>query len=296
MVKRKTFVHNFSDEELNIEQYSKTGLYGSNVTECNNICYHCPRYSSAFLNDMYSLLIDSGYSDAVKNDEDYMITVLGLKIICLVETTNTFNVTNYCQPIIFLLGYTDKLVKIGITTDYAGSSGLSEENIINKNDKTDMNYNLLLKGDNNGFAIYYGSYSYPNAKYQFLHIRKCKNLMDDKEMFFISKSLDSGSGTPYILYNSNSYKGIFIDLDLEYSTPLTISSGTNLNSFFGYFSDGVGYNTNHRYVTYPVICYYGTILMYGMIMSNSSIFSSGNYYKIGTDVYYCENNLLFKVE
>lgn len=61
--------------------------------------------SAEFLNSVYETVIDAGYSDAVKNEEEYSITVLGFKFYVVVNTS--YYPCIYAEPLSSLLNGRD---------------------------------------------------------------------------------------------------------------------------------------------------------------------------------------------
>lgn len=77
-------------------------------------------------------------------------------------------------------------------------------------------------------------------------------------------------------------------------TYIEIYSSSSTNPLSTYLSS-IGLNTKSKFVCVPQLAYNNTILIYSMIQGNSAVFTSGKYYKIGTEIYYNENGYLYKV-
>lgn len=256
-----------SYDALTSQNLTINGLTSGTSTTNTSIC---PELSLTFLNSVYDTLVDAGYNDAVKNETEYSITVLGLKFYVVVNTS--YYPCVYCTPYGSALYESQAIASKISTTQY------------------DYMYNITVRGDSNFVYITYGSYSNYDKEYGLFVIAKAKNLITEEDAYYFGKALYySTSGTNVFIINKNhNYKYI--------SSSYTLLCES--------YSGNAGLNTKTKYVCEPQLAYYGTYLIYSMIRGNNQIFTQGNYYKIGNDIYYCaksyyENSgycYLFKVE
>ena len=264
MVVRNAYSGSF--ESLTSETITITGLTSDTSTTNVSIC---PELSLTFLNSVYDTLVDGGYSDAVKNETEYSITVLGFKFYVVVNTS--YYPCIYCTP---------------YDSAWYESGAIASK--IN-NTQYDYMYNITVRGDSNFVYITYGSYSYYDEEIGLFVIGKAKNLITEEDAYYFGKALRySTSGENVFFINKNhNYKYIY-------------DKSTLLSERYNYS----GLNTKTKYVCEPQLAYNGTYLIYSMIRGNNNLFTQGNYYKIGNDIYYCpkakyeysSNRYLFKVE
>lgn len=78
-----------------------TGLISE--TSTTNVSYMNPEASLHFLNALHKTLVDAGYGDAVKNEADYSISVLGFKFFAI--TTGSSSLI----PSIYIHGYNNAI-------------------------------------------------------------------------------------------------------------------------------------------------------------------------------------------
>lgn len=235
--------------------------------------------SIEFLNSVYETIVDAGYSDAVKNAEEYSITVLGFKFYVVVGTNYTPNI--YAEPISYVLP----------------ASTISIAKSIN-NAQYDYMYNITVRGDSNMIVISYEGYDYYGVyEYTLFFIAKAKNLITGENGYFFGRKLYATSGS------TTAYQNFLISKEHNYTYIHSTGSGTGNGLLVpSYINSGI--NTKNRYVCEPQLAYDGTYLIYSMIRGNKAIFSKGNYYKIGNDIYHCYNGnndssdgvFLYKVE
>lgn len=264
MVVRNAYSGSYSS--LTSETLTIVGL--TSETSTTNVTI-VKELSTEFLNSVYETIVDAGYSVAVKNAEEYSITVLGFKFYVVVNT-------NY-YPCVYCTPY--------------GSSLYESRSIASKisNTQYDYMYNITVRGDSNFVYITYGSYSYYDEECGLFIIGKAKNLITEEDAYYFGKAL---------YYNSSGYNAFIINKNHNYNyifNSYTLLSEPYSNS---------GLNTKTKYVCEPQLAYNGTYLLYSMIRSNKEVFIQGNYYKIGNDIYYCAKacrestsySFLYKVE
>lgn len=240
-----------------------TGL--TSETSTTNINYMNAEASLHFLNALHKTLVDAGYGDAVKNETEYSITVLGFKFFVFVTGSN------YICPCIYAYG-TEKQFIVYNSSDYS-------INNCSKPPYSDLEYNITIRGDSNHLSIYYSSYNKPTADYMFFSIAKGKNLITSTDIYMFGQNISNSS---YIFMREKN--------DLYNCFANNVSNPLNK-----YTEGNKGLNTNSKFVCVPQLAYYNTCLIYSMIQGNSAVFTSGKYYKIGNEIYYNENGYLYKV-
>lgn len=238
--------------------YTITGL--TSETSTTNVNYMNEEASLHFLNALHKTLVDAGYGDTVKNEAEHSITVLGFKFFTLVTGTGSLT------PSVYIHGYNSPI------------SGNTNYYIINEvyNPYSKFDYNITVRGDSNHVSIYLGNYANPTAEQPLVSIAKGKNLITSSDIYMFGSCINS---TTFMREKSDLYN-CFLN---NASTPLT--------QYVGY----KGLNTNSKFVCVPQLAYYNTCLIYSMVQGNSSVFTSGKYYKIGSEIYYNENGYLYKV-
>lgn len=92
MVVRNAYSGSYSS--LTSETLTIVGL--TSETSTTNVTI-IKELSTEFLNSVYETIVDAGYSDAVKNEEEYSIRVLGFKFYVVVNTSYSPYV--YAEPI-----------------------------------------------------------------------------------------------------------------------------------------------------------------------------------------------------
>ncbi len=238
-----------------------TGL--TSETSTTNINYMNPEASIHFLNALHKTLVDAGYGDAIKNDDEYSITVLGFKFFVFIVGNNSI------YPHIYTTGTTNQFVY--------NSAIYSINNPVQP--FKDLEYNIIIRGDSNHFSIYYGSYNNPTAEHPLFSIAKGKNLITSSDIYMFGQGISNSS---YIYMREKN--------DLYNCFANSIS-----NPMDKYTEGNKGLNTNSKFVCVPQLAYYNTCLIYSMIKGNSVVFTPYKYYKIGNEIYFNENGYLFKV-
>lgn len=239
-----------------------TGL--TSETSTTNINYMNPEASVHFLNALHKTLVDAGYGDAIKNDDEYSITVIGFKFFVFIVGNNSI-----CPNI-----YTT-----GTTSSFSNSSSTAINNCSSSSTYNELEYNITIRGDSNHFSIYYGSYNNPTAEHPLFSIAKGKNLITSSDIYMFGQSI-SNSSSIYMREKNDLYNCFANSV----SNPLT-----------KYMEGNKGLNTNSKFVCVPQLAYYNTCLIYSMILGNKTIFTNSKYYKIGNEIYFNENGYLFKV-
>lgn len=281
MVVRKTFIHDY-DDNLTSSSVLPDGIY-NNASQTLSLG-HFPVMSKQFINDLYETIVAAGYTDAVLDEDKYKITVLGFSFLCIAYTSG-YN----CCPYIMPFGMTKQRYDFrgdksngAVSTNYTLNGTTSD---IYKN----FSYNIIIRGDSNGIHIYYGSYNTPNGNYPLFFIQKGKDIINNSNIFIFGR--DIGTSTTYYNY--------YLNENASYEEVLTESCiyvGSGALYVDNYYSE-IGVNTKYKYVCHPLFAYVGNYIYYSMIRGNSVIFTPGNYYKLGTEVYYCTPAYhLYKVE
>lgn len=242
-----------------------TGL--SSETSTTSLGYMTAEVSLYFLRALYQTLVDAGYSDAIMNEEDYSITVLGFKFFVLISTgTSTQSSYIFC-PTIYTYGVNSYI--INVSNPYAA---------LNDTGKLNLEFNITVRGDENFIWISYGSFKYPNNDISLFVFAKGKNLIMDETNYLFGVSL----GGTHILYCRNQSE-LYIITNLSYlSNTILGSSNTWYNS--------QGYNTQSKMVLQPLLLNYGTCIYPSLIIPNNNI-TGGKYYKIGSDIYFASESI-----
>lgn len=256
-----------SYDSLTTETLTITGL--TSETSTTNVSI-TKELSTEFLNSVYETIVDAGYSDAVKNEEEYSITVLGFKFYAVVNTSY--------YPYIYATPISNAI--------FDGNSTIAKK--IN-NTKYDYMYNIIVRGDSNMIVISYEPYSYLETEYTLLFIAKAKNLMTGENAYYFGGKMSTSSNSENFIINK--------EHNYSYYT------NNHYNLLENPRLSDTGLNTKSKYVCEPQLAWGGTFLIYSMIRGNDQIFTKGKYYKIGNDIYYCHNGrsdsnypFLYKVE
>lgn len=243
------------------QTYTITGL--TSETSTTNVNTMNPEASLHFLNALYKTIVDAGYGDAIKNDGEYSITVLGFKFFVFIVGSSSLT------PCIYTTGEAAMSFKV---------NSASNARINNSNSPyTELEYNITVRGDSNHISFYYGSYPYPMNEYYLFTIAKGKNLITSSDIYMFGNSVSSGK---FLIRERNNLYNYLYNSD---------------NNPLDRFITEKGLNTNSKFVCVPQLAYNNTCLVYSMVQGNNAVFTSGKYYKIGNDIYYNENNYLYKV-
>lgn len=263
-VMRNTFSGELSASPNLSTSYKTHAITGlTSETSTTNVNYMNPEASLHFLNAMHKTLVDAGYGDAVKNETEYSITVLGFKFFVFIVGNNSI------YPMIYTIS----------TTNCIYSSQSYHINGNQTDIRKNLEYNITVRGDSNHVSVYFGSYNAPTTEIGLLSIAKGKNLVTSSDIYLFGPSISiNTSNGVYMCEKDNPYSYFFIGYN-----PLNLTTG------------GSGLNTNSKFVCVPQLAYYNTCLFYSMIQGNSAVFTSGKYYKIGNEIYYNENGYLYKV-
>lgn len=282
MIKRKEYEGTLELDQSSIQNITIQGL--TSETSTNTINYVHTELSKIFINSVYETLIEAGYSDTVKNEEEYSITVLGFKFYILLVS----NTTNLVNASIALQIYCT--CSRGVS--YVNNSSMNIAIGKAVNNKLQYKYNIMVKGDTKLAIINFGGYdTYANNYHLFL-VAKVKNLITHGDGILYSPvPLGYSTDACYL-----------IDEDDSIYNYKTISWYNNPYIFPLPYTNGTGLNTNTKYVCEPQLIYYGSYMVYSMIRANTQLFTKGHYYKIGSNIYYCDNSynatntLLYKIE
>lgn len=242
------------------QNYTITGL--TSETSTTNVNAMNPEASLHFLNALYKTIVDAGYGDAIKNDGEYSITVLGFKFFVFIVGSG------FLIPCIYTTGEGAISFKPNTTNASINNSN---------SHYTELEYNITVRGDSNHISFYYGSYHYPTSELPLFAIAKGKNLITSSDIYMFGNSVSSGNFL--IRERNNLYNYLY----------------NSTNNPLDRFITEKGLNTNSKFVCVPQLAYNNTCLVYSMVQGNNAVFTSGKYYKIGNDIYYNENNYLYKV-
>lgn len=242
-----------------VKTHTITGL--TSETSTTNVSNIVPELSMHLLNALYETLIEAGYSDTVKNEDEYSITVLGFKFFVFSSLYG-----GYCFGFINTYGCNNANFYINNNGNYANYA-------LTLN--LDINYKILVRGDENHISIYASTYDNPNTDYAWFTIAKGKNLITSSDIYMFGFNIN---GYQYIREKDNLY------------SPIVSNAGVYTN-----IPNAKGTNTNSKFACVPQLVHYNTILIPSMIQGNTAIFANNKYYKIGSEIYYNENNYLFKV-
>lgn len=242
------------------QNYTITGL--TSETSTTNVNAMNPEASLHFLNALYKTIVDAGYGDAIKNDGEYSITVLGFKFFVFIVGNGAL------IPFIYTTGEGAISFKPNTTNARINNSN---------SPYTELEYNITVRGDSNHISFYYGSYHYPTSELPLFAIAKGKNLITSSDIYMFGNSVSSGNFL--IRERNNLYNYLY----------------NSTNNPLDRFITEKGLNTNSKFVCVPQLAYNNTCLVYSMVQGNDAVFTSGKYYKIGNDIYYNENNYLYKV-
>lgn len=269
---------------LDYETHTITGLISE--TSSTSLNYMAPAPSLWLLQDLYKTLIDAGY-DVIKNEEEYSLTVLGFKFFVFASFYGSSNFR--CSPSAYAIG----------TENRVGNQDLYLNND-NKNTSTSFEYYFIVRGDDNHVSItIITAKDGLSNEYTFITFAKGQSLIDKKNIFFFSRGLNvitTMSGTSYASgAKLNQYirkeTEPYILLDMIQNPSVNDASGILNNSI----NNNLGLNTSSKYICCPVVGYFGTVYFPSFIKSNSKLFIRDTYYKIGENIYYCEQGNLYKV-
>ncbi len=226
-----------------------------------------------FLNSLCQTLIEAGYEDTTVNEEEYYISIFGEHI---------YFVNDSCSSAIG-----SKINYIYVRGNRAFPSGLSYLTY----DKT-INYGIVIRGDKDHISIYIQPSKSINTlqpERQLLHIFKMNNVLNNGEsILFINNFKDPGTSSPGIaemFFVKEKNKPYDFSLD-----DLSINDVLSSNYTFQ------GNSSFENYIVTPMLCFYGNYLIPSMIGCSKPLFTTGKYYKIGEDTYYCEHGSLYKID
>ncbi len=268
---RNCFSHTLDISTVTRVNYTITGLTSETSTfVASGVSLEV---SKIFLNDLYQTIIDAGYADAIMDEDEYSITVLGYKFFVLCVSTNG----TYYQPVVYIQGYyvhanhtqssnMQNVYMNGVNANYIGVYSINDTTYSN------YSYNIIIRGDNNGIGIYYGSANNYTLQYHLLHIQKCTNLMTGTEIYCVAPYLTTYGNYVYIREIADTYNGVYWS--------------TNTNEMYPHTT--VGQNTVSKYICVPQTIVCDNYMLKSVIKGNRNIFTRGKYYKIGSDIYYCE--------
>lgn len=226
-----------------------------------------------FLNSLCQTLIEAGYEDTTVNEEGYYITIFGEHIYFSIDSCTSTNGS-----------------EIDFTYFRGNRNFTSPRSYLTYN-KT-INYGIVIRGDKDHISIYIQTCKSINtleAEIQFLHIFKMNNVLNKGEsILFINNFRDPGSTYPgivdlfYVKEKNKPY-----DFSLNNLTNTMVLSS---NYIFQ------GNSSFENYIVTPMLCFYGNYLIPSMIGCSKPLFTTGKYYKIGENTYYCEGGSLYKID
>ena len=237
-----------------------TGLTSENSI-LNNVS--CNIESSLYLlRSIYKSLIDAGYTDVIKNEEEYSISVFGFKFFVInAPYSNNSKINNID---IYIYGAATRISNFD-----KNSSGC---NSIISEDCTKISFDIIIRGDKNCVYISYISAKYPLLERPIIFIAKSKNLITSEDAFFCYSYESLGA---YIRNKNNLYN--LYNLKFNDSNYGLLQTKNTM----------AGLSIPSKFVCEPITCYYGSFLVYSILKCNLINFCQMKYYKIGTDIYYC---------
>lgn len=258
-------------DSITYSNYTLTGL--TSETSTLNVSNVSPEITKHFSQSLYQTLLDAGYTDAVLNEDEHSITVLGFKFFILCNKYSSSN--NPCHPITFVYGINNWFSYYIYNYSSQNYYGINK---YNTNEK-ELEYHITVRGDKNCVSIMYSSPFYPNNENPLIFIAKSKNLITSEDAFLFSCTMYASSNSlfgDYFYYRNKS------DLYKYYE-----EINTRFNYIINTSSTQYGLSTSSKYIISPVLGYYKSYLVKSMIVSDQALFAGRKYYKIGPDIYYC---------
>lgn len=254
----KSFEQTFETEES--VSCNMIGLSSESSVKNNTIIKH---QSLFFLNSLYQTLIGAGYSDTIKNDDDYSITLFGMKFYCGIKK-RTYKVSTLYYydyyPEFYVQGYNDCLC------EQPTSNTASTENKIGDSSKKNFNYSIIVRGNNDAILI---STVNNNIEKTAILIFKSQKIIDNNEMFIISKGIEKRAILIYKenIYNVNPTTYLFLD-------------------FISPCPKSLDFDVSNKHIIVPVLDVTHNFIIKGVLYGNTKKFFNGRYYKIGEKIYY----------
>ncbi len=269
----------FSTTFDSIESMAKHTIIGltSEASTTSTSYYVSPAVTLYFLRSIYQTLLDAGYSDAIMNEEEYSITVLGFKFYCTCGSSYINSFDYGFIPELYVQSFNTRLNSEYNTNfdEYIQISNMNSNNLTNIN----LGFNIIVRGSKDCVQIAYSSYLYPNSEVPLLLVAKAKDLINSKDMFLFGNTFSNNSG------NYNYWRWRYVDNLYSHSYSSSSSSTYDCVSYPYY--NYTGLNSINKYVCEPVLINYGTIKVNSMIKANNNLHENGKYYKISSDMYFC---------
>ena len=186
----------------------------------------------------------------------------------MMSETNAFNS-------FYIKGSTSSHVPYQTSPSY----GINSNSTMSSADKNKYKFIITLRGNDKHISIYINGYNNINTEYQLFRIVKCKNnLKPDEETTMIQIGYSTSSNC-YFYDTLRPYE--FVQYQASNSNILSTVTSTIISSDSDY---GVGFG----YIKFPVSTIGGQYTLLGMIQMNTSYVSKNKYYRVGNEIYYCD--------
>ena len=223
--------------------------------------------SKVVIDAIYTTLTNAGYT--VNCDlENCSLTVFGVTFYMpMTSDTNAFNS-------FYIKGSTSSIAPYLSYPLY----GINPNSNMSSADKNKYKFIITLRGNDKHISIYINGYNSINTEYQLFRIAKCKNnLKPDEETTMIQ-----------IGYNTSSYCYFYNTLKpYEYNTYYVSNSGI-LYTVDVTMPPNSNYGVGFGYIKLPVSTVGGQYTLLGMIQMNTTYVSKNKYYRVGNEIYYCD--------
>lgn len=218
-VVKNTFSGNITDDTT--VSTTITGLSSETSSSSVNIYQ---KHSLHLLNAIYQTLLDAGYSDVIKDEINYSITVLGFKLYIYINNSqNAYINASACNATVASTPFT-----------YLNKGAFS--------------YNIVVRGDKNCVGIWLGQTGNTTSDISLITIAKAKNLItgEDAYAFFFNNNMQSACYC-YFCNKSNIYdiyRELFSEMDV--------------------YRDSIGLNNTQKQVIIPLTGYNHSFYVYSL--------------------------------
>ena len=254
-----------------------TGTFDTDYTTTKEISMYLqddvtPTKINAYINQskvvvdaIYTTLTNAGYT--VNCDlENCSLTVFGvtfyMPMTSAQEAFNSF----------YIKGNTSSHTPYSSGTSY----GINPNTYMSSADKNKYKFIITLRGNDKHISIYINGYNNINTEYQLFRIAKCKNnLKPDEETTMIQIGCSTSSNC-YFYDTLKPYE--FVSYQASNNIILSTVASTILPDY------GVGFG----YIKFPVSTIGGQYTLLGMIQMNTAYVSKNKYYRVGNEIYYCD--------
>lgn len=258
--------------DTSVATHTITGL--TSETSTTNVNYVNQEASLYFLRSIHKTLLDAGYSDAVKNELEYSISVFGFKFFVLIISTSSSAISGL-YPSIYTYGIDRNICS---TNASSYKNGLLINNYYDSH-TAQISYNIIVRGDENCISISYSSYKFQDFDIPIIFIAKAKNLITSENSYFFSGFPQDEIYSDYTFIRNKENLYTYYPLYFNYTNY-------NYKNILHTRYDTVGLNTDTKFICEPILCYYGSFLIHSLLKCNTT-FDYGKYYKLGSDIYMC---------